>query len=272
MSSPPIPPSFEPLGNRTFSFYPPILHIESNEWRYLKATWSEILVANIPSGQEIWVPRRFLGEVSRVEDPVLIVGLNKELEYSAGAVWPHQRRVIQMPGSGNTGAVNQGPAPVAATPPGHKGPAAVIGITLEATEARTRKMVGAVIAVAIVACLMLALIARQSQFRQRVIYKVHDQSYFGLGRDDDYFAVVRKLGRPASDRWSPESGAIQYRALGYPQRGYTVVLFGKDRRNTLYIGTLDEQCNPVHAISYADGADSGAMLRNVGQQVGCTSQ
>ncbi len=73
MSIPPIPPPLEHLGARPFSFYPSILNIEHNEWLFRKATWSEILVYNVKSGQEIWIPRRFMGEVSRIEDPVVIV-------------------------------------------------------------------------------------------------------------------------------------------------------------------------------------------------------
>src|SRR5450755_427366 len=97
MASPPIPPSLEHLATRPFSFYPPILNVEHNEWLFRKATWSEILVVNCKSGAEIWISRRFVGEVSRIDDPVLIVGLNRELEYKGGAVWPCQRRVIEMP-------------------------------------------------------------------------------------------------------------------------------------------------------------------------------
>lgn len=264
MSIPPIPPPLEHLGNRKFSFYPPILNIERNEWNYRQATWSEILVVNAHSGQEVWVPRRFLGEVSRVDDPVVIVGLTKELEYSAGAVWPHRRRVIEMPV-----AVNDRAAPVMAKTDAPKGPAPVIGIKLEPTEARAGKMVAIVLTVSVVGCLVIATIARQSTFRQRVTFTAHDQSYFELNRDDDYYAVVRKLGEPATDRWSAESAAVQYRVLGYPARGYTVVLFGADRGSARYIGTLDAQCNPVHGISYADGGNSGAMLRSVGRAVGC---
>lgn len=266
MAIPPIPPQLEHLGNRKFSFYPPIINVERNEWTYHQATWSEILVTNVHTGQEVWVPRRFLGEVSRVEDPVLIVGLNKELEYSAGAVWPHRRRVIEMPV-----AVNDRPAPVP-NPAPTKGPAPVIGIKLESTEARTGKMVVGVLTVGVVGCLALATVARQGSFRQRVVYTAHDQSYFELSRDDDYFAVVRKLGEPASDRWSSQTGAVQYRVLRYPSRGYTVVLFGADRANLRYIGTVDAQCNPIHGVSYADGSTSEAMLRNVGRAVGCESR
>ena len=97
MSSPPIPPLLDHLATRPFSFYPPIVSIERNEWLYRKSTWSEILVVNCKSGEEVWIPRRFVGEVSRVDDPVLIVGLTKELEYKAGSVWPYQRRVLEMP-------------------------------------------------------------------------------------------------------------------------------------------------------------------------------
>src|SRR5258708_39553237 len=97
MSIPPIPPPLDHLGVRSFSFYPAILNIEHNEWLFRKATWSEILVHNVKTNEELWIPRRFLGEISRVEDPVLIVGLIKELEYRTGAVLPYQRRVIKMP-------------------------------------------------------------------------------------------------------------------------------------------------------------------------------
>src|SRR5205823_9005859 len=79
MASPPIPPSLDHLITRPFSFYPAIVNIEHNEWLYRKATWSEILVVNCKSASEVWIPRRFLGDVSRVDDPVLIVGLNREL-------------------------------------------------------------------------------------------------------------------------------------------------------------------------------------------------
>src|ERR1700683_3288401 len=107
--SPPISPPLEGLRNRPFSIYPAILDIEHNEWRYRKATWSEVLVVNARTGQEIWIPRRFLGEISRIEDPVVIVGLVKELEYREGAVWPYQRRVIEMPIA--VGAPARPPAP-----------------------------------------------------------------------------------------------------------------------------------------------------------------
>src|ERR1035438_9417998 len=64
MASPPIPPSLEHLVTRPFSFYPPIISVEHNEWLFRKASWSEIQVVNCRSGTEIWIPRRFVGEVA----------------------------------------------------------------------------------------------------------------------------------------------------------------------------------------------------------------
>ena len=124
MSGPPIPPLHEPLVHRPFSFYPPILNIAHNEWRLRRSTWSELMVVNVKTGEEVWIPRRFLGEISRVDEPVMIVGLLKELEYKGGSVWPHERRVIEMPR-----AVNQGPAP---PPPARtETTAPVVGIRAE---------------------------------------------------------------------------------------------------------------------------------------------
>jgi hypothetical protein len=119
-----IPTPFDHIGRRRFSFYPAIVGIEHNEWTLRRITSSEVQVANTKTSEEIWIPRRFLGEIS-AEDPFIIAGLVKELEYQAGAVLPHRRRVIQMPR-----AVN-GSAPMFARHPAPAGPAPVIGIRVE---------------------------------------------------------------------------------------------------------------------------------------------
>ena len=92
----PVPPSLEQLGDRPFSFYPAILGVDHNEWAFRRATWSEMLVVNRTTKQEVWIPRRFIGEVSRIDEPVVIIGLNKELEYKGGMVMPHERRIIEL--------------------------------------------------------------------------------------------------------------------------------------------------------------------------------
>ncbi len=94
---PPIPAPLDQIGQRPFSFYPPIVNIEHNEWILRRATWSEVHVMNTKTSAELFLPRGFVGEVSLVEEPVMIVGLVKELEYKDGAVLPHIRRVIEMP-------------------------------------------------------------------------------------------------------------------------------------------------------------------------------
>ena len=86
MPGPPIPASFESLGRRPFSFYPPIVNVEHNEWILRRANWTDFQVINTKTKDELCVPRRFVGEGALVEEPVMIVGLVKELEYREGVV------------------------------------------------------------------------------------------------------------------------------------------------------------------------------------------
>src|SRR5579872_284228 len=245
MSLPPIS-SLEHLGNRPFSFYPPILNIEHNEWLFRRGTWSEILVLNSRSDLEVWIPRRFLGEISQIEDPVVIVGLVKELEYKAGAVWPHQRRVIEMPV-----AVGERARPT--LPPGDT-PAPVIGIRPQSiTDSRMGKLVGLTILVGVVGSVIAVSLFREGPLRPRMVDGTGDQGYLELTHGDDYYAVVRKLGRPGVDRWQSDTGAIQFRSLWYPGRGYFVILMGDTRASARYIGAMDASWHPVHDVPLRTG-------------------
>jgi hypothetical protein len=98
MASAPGPVSVEGLKGRSFSFYPAIRNIEHNEWTLDEENWSELQVSNRKSGHQLWIPRNYVGSISSSDSPVLIVGLNRELEFKAGAVWPYRRTVIEMPG------------------------------------------------------------------------------------------------------------------------------------------------------------------------------
>ena len=156
MSSLVIPPPLEALRSQPFSFYPAILNIEHNKWHYRKATWSDVQVVNSRTGQEIWIPRRFLGEISRIEDPMVIVGLLRELEYREGAVWPYQRRVIEMPI-----AVGAAAAPRSAAPRSSLAP--VVGIRLESkSESYIFRIVGGVLVLGIVVAYVLINFYRAS--------------------------------------------------------------------------------------------------------------
>ncbi len=255
MSLPPVPPPIEHLTNRPFTFYPAILNIEHNEWLFRRVTWSEIMVVNSRTGLEIWIPRRFLGEISRIEDPVVIVGLVKELEYKAGSVWPHQRSVIEMPV-----AVGQG---FRSSPP-PSAPAPVVGIRLESqTDSRASRLVITALVLGVFICGLAVTFFRQGPFRPRTVYNNADQSYLDLKKQDDYYALIRKLGPPADDRWRSETGELQYRALWYPQRAYIVILMGTDRESARYIGTLDRNWNPIHGIEFPGGGNTLSMLRNL---------
>src|SRR5579872_6222448 len=221
MASPPIPPLLGHLAARPFSFYPPILHIEHNEWIFRKATWSELVVVNHKSGLELSIPRHFVGEISLIDHPVVIVGLNRELEYKDGAVSPYQRRVIEMP------------VAVGDPAPRRSAPGAVVAIRLESRrDARPLKMIGGALAAAI---LLHAGVVGVLQVRQRAVM-THDRSYLDLSGRDDYSGVVRRLGPPAAERRCTGADGIQYRALAYPGRHFTVILMGSDLWTATYIG------------------------------------
>jgi len=259
MSSPPIPPSLDHLATRPFSFYPPILNIERNEWLFRRATWSEIQVVNCKSGEEIWIPRRFLGEVSRVDDPVLIVGLTKELEYKAGAVWPFQRRVIEMP------VAVGGTAAQTAAEPDRSERAPVVDIRIAPnTDKRIFRLIGGVLAVAILFYWGAVNLTRVGDIRQRpMALTAVDQSYLELTSRDDYISVVNKLGQPQADRWLSESGELQYRGLSYPNRRYTVILMGSSRTGATYIGTMDQRWRPLHSVQLPSGGTTASLLRGL---------
>ena len=257
MSSPVIPPPLEALGNRPFSFYPAMLNIEHNKWQYRKATWSDVLVVNARTGEEIWIPRRFLGEISRIEDPVVIVGLVRELEYREGAVWPYQRRVIEMPVAVNAPARPPIPAE-------RNGLAPVVGIRLESTaDSHLFRMVGGALVLGIVAAYVAVTFYRDSVLRPRVAYIAKDRSYLSLTAGDDYDAVVRKLGPPARDRWLGMADGKRYRALSYPDRAYTVVLMATGGLDATYIGALDANWTALHAVRLRDGGAAEPLLRSI---------
>ncbi len=257
MSVPPSQPPLETLGRRPFSFYPPILGIEHNEWVLRNATWSEILVENRKGGLTVWVPRRYIGETSRIDEPVMIVGLTKELEYKAGSVWPHTRRVIEMPAAAP-------PIPPASQESHPEPRGSGLGLRFEpGPERRIGLFLGiALLSVAVLSALIV-LVLRVGPLRTRTVFTTRDQSYLELTRQDDYFAVVRKLGQPAEDRWRPQAGELQYRALWYPQRSYAVILMGTDRNDVRYIGTMDSNWRPVHYVQLPGGGSTAAMLREL---------
>lgn len=145
-------------------FYPAIVGIEHNEWILRRVSSSEVQVINTKTSEELWIPRRFLGEVSAIEDPFIIAGLVKELEYKGGAVAPHRRRVIEMPRVVNgppaavvskAGLSNALSSAVAGPPPAKLAP--VIGIRVESgLSSRTGRRLLTWLVASILACVILA--------------------------------------------------------------------------------------------------------------------
>jgi hypothetical protein len=255
MSVPPIPPPLEHLGHRPFSFYPAIVGIEHNEWRYKDATWSEVLVVNTKHDLEIWVPRRYLGELAKIEEPIMIWGLVKELEYKVGAIVPHVRRVIEMPRAVNDVAR----APAATETPV---PAPVVGIRLETpAENRIGKLIIWSLILGITGTAIMIGVYRNISSGKAVIYKPVLQSSLGLTAKDDYHAVVRKLGQPTEDRWRDEMGEVQYRVLVYPDKN--AILMGRDRASAIYIGSLDKDWKVIDSVELPGGIKTYPMLAHL---------
>jgi hypothetical protein len=258
MAIPPIPPPLAQLGGQPFSFYPAILNAGHNEWIYRSATWSEVLVRNTKTNEEVSVPRRYLGEISRVDAPVMIVGLLAELEYRSGAVWPAERRVIEMPR-----AVNDGPRPRFARPPAEG--AVVVGIRLENDgNSRVGKLVLGGVALGVAGCVLAISLFRGGVIATRAFYAPALQVDLPLEGYDDHAAVVRKLGPPASERWSSlPPYAEQYELLAYPQRRLYVILMGRERADVRYIGAMDWNWHPAHAVRFSDNGSSLGLLRRL---------
>jgi hypothetical protein len=253
MPVPPVPPPLDQVGARPFSFYPAIIGIERNEWAFRKTTWSEVLVFNPHANLELWIPRRFVGEVSRIDEPVVIVGLVKELEYRGGTVLPHERRVIEMPR-----AVNESPRPAGVEPRPEPRQAPVSGIKLESgAESRIGKMMLIAIAAGILACIAVVLILRDGG--NRIAYTTVVQNDLGFTASDDYWSIVNRLGKPSEDRWRSANGELQYRLLAYPRQNLSIILMGSDRKDTHYIGALDAGWHVVHSIN----SDTEMMLRKL---------
>jgi hypothetical protein len=256
MPGPPLPPPFHEIGQRRFSFYPSIVNAEPNEWLFRSASWSEVQVINARTNQEVWIPRQYIGTLSETDDPVLIVGLTKELECKAGAVWPRVKRVIEIPR-----AVNDFP-----TRPGlplnePKPPASIVGIKLESrTESKAGRLVLYAGVATVLVSLLVLVVFRDWIFSPHVSYHPVVETSLGLGISDDYTSIVDRLGKPASDRWQTERGALQFRALSYPQQGLHIILMGQDRRHMRYIGALDKNWRVVDAVRLGRKADSASLL------------
>ncbi len=249
MPAAPVPPKLDELGERSFSFYPPIVNVEHNEWVFRQGTWSEIQVWNPKIGIEVWIPRGYLGEVSPVDHPVTIVGLRRELELKSGSIWPHERRILEMPRGGAPRTANSEPPP----PRQHASGA----------ESRIGRLIAVVLVAGVIGCFLVVSLFSGRQSGRSVELRPVLQLDLGLTALDNFHAVTRRLGTPDSDRWLSETGERQYRALTYAKQDLTVILMGAERDRALYIGAKDKDWKNVHAVDLPGGGNTDPILRSV---------
>ncbi len=256
MPAPHIPTPLEQLGRRPFSFYPPIRCIQHNEWQFCRARGDEIQVVNTKSLQELWIPRRFLSGVSSIEEPFVIVGLLKELEYREDVVVPLVRRVIEMPV-----AVNDVPRPWLTAPqPGQLAP--VVGICVEASAGlrKSRKLMGAV-AAGILTCIVGMVIFRDGTAGSRArFFGSPTRLALPFTARDDYESVVGRIGYPESTHSRPSVDGNIFYLLRYPDRGFTVVLLGPGRAQASYVGAVGRGGRVLHSVILPNGQNSAALL------------
>lgn len=261
MAQPDNVSAFESFRDRTFSFYPAIRNVEYNEWTYKKETWSEILVSNAKTGEEVWIPRHFVDCVSTADEPVLIVGLKRELELKGGAVWPFEKRLIEMPAP-RPGTRATTPAPPGAPPT----------VAKSSTESQLGRLIGYTLLVGLGACLLVMVFAFEGfphpqDWLRRRNAATKDQQYLSLTREDQYHDVVRKLGPPNREQWiTPESAEFHLEALWYADRAYIVVMMGAERTGLRYIGTIHAVSRvPLDSVPLPGGGSTTSMLRALPQ-------
>ncbi len=216
-------------AGRSFSFYPPILGIAHNEWRFRRSNWSDFVVVNTHTGAEACIPRNFVADIS-ANAPTMIVGLTREMEWRDGMAVPYRRPVVQLPI-----AVNDTPRPARRTRS-----APVVSIRLEppAPVKSGRKAVVFVM-LGIVASAITADVFRPIEVWNRISSVRVNRVWQELKPVDDYSSIVRRLGPPVSQRTYIASNGDVFRSLHYPRFHFSAILEGRTENEARYIGSLD---------------------------------
>ena len=155
MAAPLVPSPLDYVGRRRFTFYPPIRGVDTNEWLLGMGSRTEVQVVNARTGQELWVPRQYIGAVSDSSGALAMVGLTKDLELRGGAVEPRFKGVIEMPRTAPSRALASSERRLV------EGPATVVGIRLED---RSESPMNKALMGALVVCVLAALLAAVARF------------------------------------------------------------------------------------------------------------
>jgi hypothetical protein len=211
-----------------------------------------MLVTNLKSDLEVWIPKRLISQILGVDDPLLTVCLLRELEYKAGSLCPSERRVVELP------VVQRGS--VAGGPEIEKDISRIPDRT--ASESRGGRWLLAALGAVLAACCVFAVVYWLGS-RWYPGPAATDQRLLALSARDDYSSVVRRLGPPAREDLRSQSGKPVYRALWYPQRSYYVILSGSSRDAARYIGALDRDWRVIHHVEVPGSGDTEPMLRRL---------
>jgi hypothetical protein len=254
-------PSLDLLSGRRFSFYPAIRGIEHNEWGLTNETWSEILVTNVETNLELWVPRKYVSGISSSDSPVLIVGLNRELQFQAGSVWPYREKIVSIPD--RRPASERDPAASAASP-------SAPSRSSSPSESQLGRLIAVALAVGVLACMLAVMFIFEGVPNPIAAFfrpdtKTSDQRYLSLAGSDRFNDAALKIGPPSTRQWiSREDSQIQFELLWYPDRSYIVVLMGASRDDARYIGTLHARSREVlDSVKLSGGGTTGSMLHNL---------
>jgi len=242
VSVPLIPAPLPELARRPFEFHPPIVGVPHNEWVLQRSSWTELLVINTLTGEQILVPTRYVAEIRYHEDGSQTVALLEPVEYKHGRVLPVRRGVLEMR------TAREALAPGRNRASGR--PAAVVAIKLEPrTESFVKRALRGSIALGFLACLAVIFVIRDAHLGARLGISSIVTRPLPLGAGDDYFAVVNKLGRPGSDRWMERAAGGGYRRLWYPRRRMAVILSGETKDSAHYVRTLGRDGTTIHAAA-----------------------
>jgi hypothetical protein len=259
MSAPLMPSLLDEVGRRRFAFYPSILNAEPNEWMVTGASWSDVQVVNTRTGNRLSVPRQYIGAIPHADDPILIVGLTKALEYREGAVWPRVKRIIEMPL-----AANDSGNPFRMEYRRPSGPAPVVGIKLENNpDSRTgRILVGVGISAVVMSMLAVGVFSGWISTGHAGI-RASWQASPGFTAQDDYASIVRRLGPPAGERWLSGSNHTEFRALAYPGQKITIILMSERGEDAHYLATMNADWHVLHSVPAQNHSNSQALLRSL---------
>jgi hypothetical protein len=236
VSEPLIAAGLSELRHGRFSFYPAIVGVEHNEWLLRRANWTDVVVANAKTSEELCI----LGDLSA---RFFHRSALPDRRTGEGTRISRRHRDTASPYRPRNAARGEriqpdefAPRPISATrrrggDPGRDWRR----FTFLARAAGS-------IAAGILICLAVIFVVRDAQLGTRFGWTSTPPRLPALSDQDDYASVIKKLGTPASDRWLP-SGSGGYRRLWYPRKGVTIILTGATRESARYAATLnrDEQ-------------------------------